>query len=330
MPYVSPQQLARAREMDLLTYLQRYEPGELVHFSGSTYTTRTHDSLKISNGKWCWWSRGVGGSTALDYLIEVRGLTLPEAVSAITGCEVADCRREGNVAYKPKPPSAPPPFTLPPRHADNRRVFSYLKSRGIDPEIINHCIKHGQLYEDGEHHNCVFVGFEGDTARYGALRGTLSESTFVGDVPGSDKRFSFAVPRQAGPNATLCVFECAIDALSYLTILKGKGHDWRRANCLSLAGVYRPKNGGGIKFPLALGEYLKDNPHIEKIVLCLDNDEPGRIAAEAIKYRLAAYTVIDNPPRGGKDYNDQLQAMKGITGRVRTRGGQKSCLEEAR
>lgn len=69
MPYVSPEQLARAREVDLLTYLQRNEPDELVHFTGSTYTTRTHDSLKISNGKWCWWSRGVGGSTALDYLI---------------------------------------------------------------------------------------------------------------------------------------------------------------------------------------------------------------------------------------------------------------------
>ena len=321
MPYVPPEQLARAREMDLLTYLHRYEPNELVHFSGGTYTTRTHDSLKISNGKWCWWSRGIGGSTALDYLIEVRGLTLPEAVSAIIGCEATERRREGNISPAPKPLPAPTPFQLPPRHADNRRVFSYLISRGVDPEIINHCIKHGQLYEDAERHNCVFVGFEGATPRYSALRGTLSESVFVGDIPGSDKRFSFAVPRQAGPNPTLCVFECAIDALSYLTILKLRGQDWRRANCLSLAGVYRPKGGGKIKFPLALGQYLKDNPQFEKVILCLDNDEPGRIAAQAIQSRLAAYEVIDNPPRGGKDYNDQLQGMKGVAGRVKTRGG---------
>ena len=53
MPFVSKKQIEQAREMDLLTYLQRYEPEELVHFSGNTYTTRTHDSLKISNGKWC-------------------------------------------------------------------------------------------------------------------------------------------------------------------------------------------------------------------------------------------------------------------------------------
>ena len=53
--------------MDLLTYLRNYEPHELVHFGGSTYCTREHDSLKISNGKWCWFSRGIGGTLALDY-----------------------------------------------------------------------------------------------------------------------------------------------------------------------------------------------------------------------------------------------------------------------
>ena len=56
-PYLSKEQIAAAREMDLLTYLRRFEPEELVHIGGDTYATRTHDSLKISNGKWCWWSR---------------------------------------------------------------------------------------------------------------------------------------------------------------------------------------------------------------------------------------------------------------------------------
>ena len=55
-----------------MTYLQNYEPRELVHFSGNVYCTRTHDSLKISNGKWYWHSRGIGGRSALDYLIKVK------------------------------------------------------------------------------------------------------------------------------------------------------------------------------------------------------------------------------------------------------------------
>ena len=75
MSYYSKEQIEQARQMDLLTYLQRYEPGELVHVSGNTYCTRTHDSLKISNGKWYWWSRSVGGRTALDYLTIVQSLT---------------------------------------------------------------------------------------------------------------------------------------------------------------------------------------------------------------------------------------------------------------
>lgn len=316
MSFVSKEQIAHAREMDLLTYLQRYEPEELVYFSGNTYTTRTHDSLKISNGKWCWWSRGIGGTTALDYLVNVRGYSLPEAVSILTGTD-----SHPRSPPKPSPEYRPPAFELPPRHADNRRVFSYLKNRGIDPEIINHCIKHGQLYEDAEHHNCVFVGFEGDEPRYGALRGTLSQSTFTGDVPGSDKRFSFTIPRQPGSNEALCVFESAIDAMSYLTLIKLNGFNWHDANCLSLAGVYLPKKTGGMKFPLALDQYLQDNPHIERIILCLDSDEPGRLASQAIRDRLEpTYTVVDNPPRVGKDYNDLLRQKKGITSVVKTRG----------
>lgn len=204
---------------------------------------------------------------------------------------------------------------------DTRRVFAYLRSRGIDAEIINHCIKHGQLYEDAAHHNCVFVGYKHDKPTYGALRGTLSDTTFAGEVPGSDKRFSFAVPLCAG-GKTLCVFESAIDALSYLTLLKLRGQDWRAANTLSLSGVYQPRKDGSIRFPAALEQYLKDNPGVARIVLCLDNDGPGRAASAAIQKRLSEYEVIDNPPRRGKDYNDQLQMVKGISGRVRTRGGE--------
>ena len=64
MPYVAPEVVQRVKQIDLLTYLKNYEPYELVHFSGNVYTTRSHDSLKISNGKWMWWSRGIGDRSA--------------------------------------------------------------------------------------------------------------------------------------------------------------------------------------------------------------------------------------------------------------------------
>ena len=85
MPYIPPQVVQEVKRIDLLTYLKNYEPYELVHFSGNTYTTRTHDSLKISNGKWMWWSRGIGGRSALDYLIKVKDYSFLEAVELLAG-----------------------------------------------------------------------------------------------------------------------------------------------------------------------------------------------------------------------------------------------------
>ena len=85
MGYVTPEQIAQAKELDLLTYLQRYAPHELVRIGGSTYCTREHDSLKISNGKWNWFSREIGGKTALDYLIKVQGFSFPQAVETLVG-----------------------------------------------------------------------------------------------------------------------------------------------------------------------------------------------------------------------------------------------------
>ena len=76
MRYIAAEDVAKAKEMDLLTYLRNYEPQELVHVSGSTYCTREHDSLRISNGKWCWFSQGIGGRSALDYLIKANRISI--------------------------------------------------------------------------------------------------------------------------------------------------------------------------------------------------------------------------------------------------------------
>ena len=50
MGYISPEKLKEIKKIDLLSYLQQCEPEELVKDSRNTYMTKTHDSLKISNG----------------------------------------------------------------------------------------------------------------------------------------------------------------------------------------------------------------------------------------------------------------------------------------
>ena len=91
------------------------------------FTTRTHDSLKISNGKWNWWSHGIGWRSALDYLIKVRGMTLPEAVLQIDG-QVAIAPP---IPSKVREPAAPRRLLLPEKNKSNDHVVAYLTGRGM-------------------------------------------------------------------------------------------------------------------------------------------------------------------------------------------------------
>ena len=74
MAGVTAEQVERARGIDLLSYLQSYNPQELKSDGPGRFTTRSHDSLVISNGKWRWNSQGIGGVSALDYLLKVEGI----------------------------------------------------------------------------------------------------------------------------------------------------------------------------------------------------------------------------------------------------------------
>ena len=77
---------------------------------------------------------------------------------------------------------------------------------------------------------------------------------------------------------------------------------------MSLAGVYQPaKEIEKSKVPAALTRVLKLHPEVKGIVLHLDNDRIGRLATKAICTVLPKqYQVKDEPPKYGKDYNDQL------------------------
>ena len=296
MPYIPPEVVMRAREMDLLTYLQTYEPQELVHFGGGTYCTREHDSLRISNGKWGWFSRGIGGYSALDYLIKVKEIPFTQAVETIMG----------NLSAAPPAfaPATKPPkekvLLLPQANRSATHAVEYLHRRGIDYELIDFCIKTGRLYESYPYHNVVFVGMDADgKPRYANQRGIGSD--FIGDANGSDKHYSFGIPAEAA-NDTLHLFESAVDLLSYGTLQKLDGKDWRSENLLSLAGVYKPRAKiEESSLPAALVRYLAEHPHISRVVLRLDNDATGRVAAEAIKTLLPgkyAVTVdIQHPHR---------------------------------
>ena len=126
---VSKEQIEQARTLDLLSYLQRYEPHELVRVAPGVYSTRTNDSLKISKGKWYRWSRGYGGVSALDYLIKVRSMDFVGAVRYL--CDLSGFTPTAQPILRAPP--APAPFVLPSPNVNNDRVIHYLIQQGRQP-----------------------------------------------------------------------------------------------------------------------------------------------------------------------------------------------------
>jgi len=317
MTFFSQEDIEQARKIDLFTYLWMCDSNELVHLYGETYCTRQHDSLKISNGKWMWWSRGIGGATALDYLVKVRGIPFIQAVGMILGKEAL------------KPPLfssktigiSSKRLLLPDESPSAERVEKYLKGRAIDKEIIRNCIREKLLYESLPYHNCIFVGYD-DTgvARYASFRSTGKER-FLGEATGSDKRYSFRIGLggQPGsilsraPGSTLHVFESAIDLLSFATMRKHLGSVWNADPMLSLGGVHVPRRDGNSRIPIALTEYPGRNFGFSAIALHLDNDFAGRRASKMLMEKLKGeYQIRDEPPLYGKDMNDELLRYVGL------------------
>ena len=308
MPYIPPEIVKRAEEMDLLTYLQNYEPEELVKVGNGTYTTKTHDSIRISNGLWNWFSEGVGGKNAISYLMKVKNYSFLEAVETIIG----NVNVKKPVIHKEEKQDNIE-LVLPQKSNNSERAKIYLMSRGIAPEIINECINDNLIYESLPNHNVVFIGFDDSKSpKYAFYRGT-NKTRFMGEAKGSDKKYTFRL--EAKTQCTrVHLFESAIDLLSYATLLKMKNIDWHKENMISLGGVNNPsKINENNKIPIAIKEFLEKNPNINEIHLHLDNDEVGRNASKSLQDVLSKkYTVLDRPAPLGKDCNDYLQYVLGI------------------
>ena len=284
-------QIAKETDLpELLTHL-----GYQVRRIGRYHTTAEMDSLRIKDRrKWFRYSRNTVGN-AITFLQQFYGKSFSEAVEYLLAFHGRARDSPTKAAPFVKRDEVQKPFTLPPRNTDDRRVFAYLRKRGIAPQVIRQFLNSGLLYEDAEHHNCVFVGKNSaGQAKYAGLRGTydLNGPGFKGDAPGSDKNTGFSLPHDPRSDLVL-VFEAPIDLMSYLTLHRD------RTNAVALCGLY---DG-------ALQTYLQAHPEIRSIALCLDADEPGQKAAQQLqeKYQLQGYAVTVEKPRCGKDWNEYLQ-----------------------
>ena len=292
--YIPPPILDELKKVDLVTYFRTIMPYELVKASANEYTTKTHDSLRMSNGLWNWCSKGVGGRNAIDYLMKTEQLEFNDAANLLLK------QLQNKVPTIDQQPTKPKEkhIIIPEKNTASDNVISYLKSRGIDEEIIKECIEKKLIYEEKHYHNAVFLGYDDlGNIKYAGCRST-NETIFKQDATGSDKSYSFRLESNTKTD-TIYIFEGAIDALSYATFLKLYGMDYKAKTLISLAGIYQPASDiSKSKIPLAIQRYLDKHPETKNIFLCFDNDKAGRKASKALQIVLAdKYTVVIKPPK---------------------------------
>ena len=239
---------------------------------------------------------------AITFLQDFADMSFREAMDFLlnyNGCSRDVPAQKPEIRLPKKEEKPPVPFALPEPNEDNGRVFSYLRKRGIAYQVIDAFIKSGLLYEEKEHHNCIFVGKDsaGD-AVFAYKRGTYDKDGvgFKSDVDGGNKDIAFRLP--CVPELDMLrVYESPVDLMSDMTMRR-----YIRSNCVALCCL-----GDG-----ALESYLKDHPHIKAIDLCLDADKWGRKAAERMKKKFEerGYEVRDFTPPEGKDWNEYLCLKK--------------------
>ena len=241
--HFTEEQKELARQTDLCDLLRRQ--GEKIKRSGSEYEWRDgSQKVTIRGNLWFHQYERTGGD-AVDFVQRYFHKSYPEAVEYLLGC---GC---GTLTASPIMQREPPPFTLPKRNDNMRRVYAYLMSRrGIDRDVVCAFANRQMIYESAEYHNAVFVGLDSnDIPRHANLRGTGAESTFKGNAPGSIPEYSF---HWTGSDDRLYLFEAPIDLLSFISLHKD---NWRSHSYAACCGV-----GDRVLFQI-----IRDNHNIQTV-----------------------------------------------------------------
>ncbi len=290
--HFTEQQKAQARQTNIAELLR--SQGETLKRSGSEYEWRDgSEKVTVRGNLWFHQYEQVGGD-AIDFVRRFYNKLYPEAMEFLLG------RSGGVLTVSPPVQKEEKPFVLPPKNDNMRRVFAYLLNRrGIDQEVLYAFVHKGMIYESADYHNAVFVGFDSNgNPKHAHKRGTGSESSYKGNVSGSQPEYSF---HWSGQSDTLYLFEAPIDMLSFISMQK---EGWRQHSYAASCSVS----------DRVLFQMLKDNPNIRQVVLCLDSDEPGQAAAKRIAGKLFVQGISSEilvPYH--KDWNEDLLAAASLS-----------------
>lgn len=285
------EQIYQANHVNIISYAMS-RGYNVKRISPRSYKIPGYGGLYINadGEKWNCFSRGTGGGP-VQFVMEMDQQSWVDAVKELIGLSEDEL------------PFVEPPvkdfevkgdLVLPEKNHTYKHIFAYLiKSRKIDKDIVSEFVKSKKLYED-TYKNCVFIGYDEEkNSKFASVRGTNTKKKFRMDIENSDKGYPFC---HEGNSDTLCVFESAIDLMSYLTLIRLHGINSFNHHLLSMGGTsYIP-----------IEKYLERNPEITKITLCLDADDEGQFFAQKIREKFGeSYELKSHIPKG-KDFNEEL------------------------
>lgn len=283
--HFTDEQKEQARRTDLAELLR--SQGETVKRSGKEYEWRDGSAKVTIRGNLWFHQYDREGGDAIDFVRRFYNKTYPEAMEYLLG----GCG--GTLIVSPPIVKEPKLFELPPKNDNMRRVCAYLiNHRGINKDVVYAFAHRGMIYESADYHNAVFVGYDASgVPRHAHKRGSGQTSTYKGNVDSSLPEYSF---HWHGTSDRLYLFEAPIDMLSFISL---HTEHWKTHSYAAACGVSDH----------VLWQMMKDNPKIQKVYLCLDNDEPGQTAAKRISDKLFTKEVqheILVPIH--KDWNEDL------------------------
>lgn len=285
---VEPSVIRAARQADLPSYLR--SRGEVLIKDGPNYHLKEHDSLQIRGNMYFWNSRGTSGN-ALSFVQEFYGLPFLEAIKELTG--------EGVTLAASRPAAAEGPKALVmPTKADNaRRVYAYLtQTRGISHDVLQLCFDRHLIYQD-TNGNAVFKMTDTAGEVVGAELNGTGEKRFKGIAGGSKPGYGFSVTLGAEPSR-MCVFESAVDLLSYATLYGDK------LNSHVLVSME------GLKEQTLLTMAKLHGIPLHNVWCCVDADDAGISFANRMKAAHGIKAHLPPVKAGAKDWNDVCKSQR--------------------
>lgn len=130
--FLPKDEILSIKSVDLFTYLKTCFPSELQLFCNGTYTTKTHSSLKISNGLWHYFKEGIGGKNAVDYLVKVENYDFLSACNKVKN----DMNLKNNISLEEIEEQR-----LKNDFEQNELFEKYRRIEALTPEILNEFVE---------------------------------------------------------------------------------------------------------------------------------------------------------------------------------------------